>query len=352
MKCEKKPFGKVDGKNVSLYTLANDKGMTMSVTDYGGTITSFFAPDRTGKMDDIVLGYDNLDGYVKKSPFFNAIIGRYGNRIGNARFSLAGKEYALPANDGPNCLHGGEKGFDKVVWNSRESRRNDAVGVEFTYESKDGDQGFPGTLLATVVYWLTNNNEFAIDYTATADKETVVNLTQHNYWNLSGENSGDILGHELTVFAHRYTPVDAVAIPTGELALVKGTPMDFTAPTAVGSRIGADFEQLTLGKGYDHNWVIDRNTAESLEPAALLVDRKSGRRMEVFTTEPGIQFYSGNFLDGSITGKKGKPYAIRNGLCLETQHFPDSPNKPRFPSTVLRPGERYKSKTTYKFSTL
>ena len=353
MKCEKRPFGKVDEKDVALYTLTNEAGMMMSVTDYGGIVTSFFVPDRTGKMDDIVLGYNTVDAYVKKNPYFGAIIGRYGNRIGKARFSLGGKEYVLPINDGPNSLHGGVKGFDKVVWKSREAKRDDAVGVEFTYESRDGEQGFPGNLSSTVVYWLTNNNEFAIDYAATTDKETIVNLTQHNYWNLSGENSGDILSHELTIFADRYTPVDAVAIPTGELAPVKGTPMDFTTPSAVGGRIGADFEQLKLGKGgYDHNWVLNRKSADDLEPAAVVVDRKSGRRMEVFTTEPGIQFYSGNFLDGTIIGKQGKPYAYRNGLCLETQHFPDSPNKPGFPSTVLRPGQKYKSMTTYKFLTI
>jgi aldose 1-epimerase len=351
MKFDQKPFGKVDGKDVFLYTLTSDTGMTMSVTNYGGIVTSFFAPDRTGKMDDIVLGYDNVDGYVKNNPFFGAIIGRYGNRIGKARFSIGNKEFALTVNDGPNCLHGG-KGFDKVVWNGREVKRNDSVGIEFTYVSKDGDQGFPGNLNAMVIYWLTNKNEFTVEYTATTDQETVVNMTQHNYWNLSGENSGDILSHELTIFADRYTPVDAVLIPTGELASVKGTPMDFTQPEQVGSRIAADFEQLKLGIGYDHNWVLNRKSADTMEPAALLVDRKSGRRMEVFTTEPGMQFYSGNHLDGSIIGKKGKPYAKRNGLCLETQHYPDSPNIPAFPTTSLKPGQKYKSMTTYKFSAL
>jgi aldose 1-epimerase len=349
MKFDQKPFGKVDGKDVFLYTLANDTGMTMSVTNYGGIVTSFFAPDRGGKMEDIVLGYDNVEGYVKNNPFFGAIIGRYGNRIGKARFSLGNKEFTLPVNDGPNCLHGG-KGFDKVVWAGREANRNDAIGIEFTYVSKDGDQGFPGNLSATVIYWLTDKNEFTVEYAATTDRETVVNMTQHNYWNLSGENSGDILSHELAIFADRYTPVDAVLIPTGELAPVKGTPMDFTRPQTVGARIGADFEQLKLGIGYDHNWVLNRKSADAMEPAALLVDGKSGRRMEVFTTEPGMQFYSGNHLDGSIIGKKGKPYAKRNGLCLETQHYPDSPNIPTFPTTTLKPGQKYKSMTTYKFS--
>jgi aldose 1-epimerase len=351
MKCEKKPFGTVDGKNVALYTLTNSGGMTMSVTEYGGIITSFFAPDRTGKMDDIVLGYNTVDGYVKNNPYFGAIIGRYGNRIGNARFSLEGKEYSLPASDGPHCLHGGKKGFDKVVWAGREVRHSDAIGIEFKYLSGDGEQGFPGNLDVAVFYWLTNNSEFAVEYAATADKETIVNLTQHNYWNLSGEGYGDILNHELTIYADKYTPVDAGLIPTGELATVKGTPMDFTQSTKVGARINTDFEQLKRGIGYDHNWVLNRKNAEELAPAALLYDERSGRLMEVLTTEPGMQFYSGNHLDGSIIGKRGKPYAKRNGLCLETQHFPDSPNKPDFPTTVLRKGQKYTSMTTYRFST-
>jgi aldose 1-epimerase len=350
MSFEKKPFGTVDGKDVSLCTVSNSSGMKMSVADYGGIVTSFFAPDRTGRMDDIVLGYDNVDGYVAKNPFFGAIIGRYGNRIAKGRFTLGGKEYSLPVNDGPNCLHGGTKGFDKVVWTSREAKKAGAAGVELSFTSRDGDQGFPGTMNVTVVYWLTDNKEFTIDYSATTDKETVVNLTQHNYWNLSGEGGGDILGHELTIFADRFTPADATAIPTGELASVKGTPMDFTRAAAVGSRIGEPFEQLKLGEGYDHNWVINRGVAGELAPAAVLYDPKSGRKMEVLTTEPGMQFYSGNFLDGSIIGKSGKPYNYRNGLCLETQHFPDSPNKPNFPSTVLKPGQTFSSTTTYRFS--
>jgi aldose 1-epimerase len=350
MSFERKLFGKADGKDVWLCTVSNAAGMTMSAIDYGGIVTSFAAPDRTGKMDDIVLGYDNVDGYVKNNPFFGAIIGRYGNRIAKGRFTLGGREYSLPTNDGPNCLHGGTKGFDKVVWSSREAKKNGAAGVEFSYESKDGDQGFPGNLKVTVVYWLTDKREFTVDYTAATDKETVVNLTQHNYWNLSGEGSGDILGHELIINADRYTPADAVAIPTGELASVRGTPMDFTRAATVGSRIGADFEQLKLGKGYDHNWVINRSRAEELALAAVLFDPKSGRKMEVLTTEPGMQFYSGNFLDGSIIGKSGKPYNYRNGLCLETQHYPDSPNKPSFPTTVLKPGQTYRTTTTYRFS--
>jgi aldose 1-epimerase len=350
MKCEKKPFGNVDGKDVALFTLTNSGGMKMSVTEYGGIVTSFFAPDRTGKMDDIVLGYNTIDGYVKNNPFFGAIIGRYGNRIGKARFSLGGKEFSLSVNDGENCLHGGKKGFDKVVWSGREVNRNDAVGIEFNYVSEDGEQGFPGNLSASVIYLLTNNNEFTIEYTATADKETVVNLTQHNYWNLSGEGNGDILGHELTMYADKYTPVDAGLIPIGELATVHGTPMDFTRSMKVGARINADFEQLKRGIGYDHNWVINRKSPEGLESAALVYDPITGRIMEVLTTEPGMQFYSGNHLDGSIIGKKGKPYARRSGLCLETQHFPDSPNKPDFPTTVLKKGQKYISVTTYRFS--
>jgi aldose 1-epimerase len=351
MKCEKKPFGKVDGKDVELFTLTNAKGLVMTVTNYGGIVTSFLVPDKAGKMADIVLGYSDVDGYVKNNPYFGAIIGRYGNRIGKGKFTLEGKQYSLSINNGENTLHGGAKGFDKVVWNAKEVKSAGAAGVEFTYASKDGEQGFPGNLSATVVYWLTNNNEFKVEYTAVTDKPTVVNLTQHNYWNLSGEGSGDILSEELMLNADRYTPVDAGLIPTGELAAVKGTPMDFTKPAVIGSRINADFEQLKFAKGYDHNWVLNQKKPGVMTHAATLYDPKSGRVMEVTTTEPAIQFYSGNFLDGSIIGKIGKPYGFRNGLCLETQHYPDSPNKPAFPSTTLKPGQAYTTSTVYKFFT-
>jgi aldose 1-epimerase len=350
MKIEKRPFGKVEGKNVVLFTLTNDQGMSMSVTNYGGIVTSFFAPDKTGAMADIVLGNNNVDSYVKNNPYFGAIIGRYGNRIGKAAFTLNGKKYALSMNDGENTLHGGAKGFDKVVWEAKEVKSKDAVGIEFKYLSKDGEQGFPGNLTATVIYWLTNKSEFTVEYSAITDKETVVNLTQHNYWNLSGEGSGDILNHELFINADNYTPVDAGLIPLGKLSSVKGTPMDFTEPIAVGMKIKDDFEQLKIGKGFDHNWVLNRESPDGMAKAAVLYDPKSGRLMEISTCEPAIQFYSGNFLDGKIIGKSGKPYAFRNALCLETQHFPDSPNKPDFPTTVLKPGHTFKSTTIHKFS--
>jgi aldose 1-epimerase len=351
MKCEKKPFGKVDGKDVELYTLANAKGMAMSVTNYGGIVTSLMAPDKFGKMGDIVLGHNDLESYVKINPYFGAIIGRYGNRIGKGKFKLDGKEYSLPVNNGENSLHGGDKGFDKVVWNAKEVKTGDAVGVEFNYASKDGEEGYPGNLNVTVTYWLTNKNEFKVEYSATTDKKTVVNLTQHNYWNLAGEANGDILAEELMLNADAYTPVDAGLIPTGVVAPVNGTPMDFTKPAAIGSRINAEFDQLKFGKGYDHNWVLNGKKTGAMTHAARLYDPKSGRIMDVTTTEPAIQFYSGNFLDGTITGKSGKPYAFRNALCLETQHYPDSPNKPTFPSTELKPGQTYTTTTVYSFST-
>ena len=351
MKVEKKPFGETDGKKVDLYTLTNAKGVVMAVTTYGGIMVSLLVPDKAGKMGDIVLGYNDVAGYVKNNPYFGSTVGRYGNRIGKAKFSLDGKEYTLAANNGENSLHGGVKGFDKVVWDAKEVKADNAVGVELKYLSKDMEEGFPGNLSVTVTYWLTNDNEFKLDYLATTDKATVVNLTHHSYFNLAGEGSGDILGHELMMNADKYTPVDVGLIPTGELPAVEGTPMDFKKPTAVGARIDADFEQLKFGKGYDHNWVLNQKKPGEMTLAATVYEPKSGRFMEVMTTEPGLQFYTGNFLDGSIIGKSGKAYAFRNALCLETQHFPDSPNKPDFPSVVLQPGETYKTTTIYKFST-
>lgn len=351
MKVEKKPFGEVEKKQVELYTLTNDKGVVMAVTTYGGIMVSLLVPDKAGKMGDIVLGYNDVAGYVKNNPYFGSTVGRYGNRIGKAKFSLDGKEYTLAANNGENSLHGGVKGFDKVVWDAKEVKADNAVGVELKYLSKDMEEGFPGNLSVTVTYWLTNDNEFKLDYLATTDKATVVNLTHHSYFNLAGEGSGDILGHELMMNADKYTPVDVGLIPTGELPAVEGTPMDFKKPTAVGARIDADFEQLKFGKGYDHNWVLNQKKPGEMTLAATVYEPKSGRFMEVMTTEPGLQFYTGNFLDGSIIGKSGKAYAFRNALCLETQHFPDSPNKPDFPSVVLQPGETYKTTTIYKFST-
>ena len=345
---KKQPFGKTtDGQEVELYTLTNASGVEAKIMTYGGTVVSLKVPDRSGKMSDVVLGYDNLDGYLKNSPYFGSIVGRYGNRIAKARFSLDGQEYTLAKNDGENHLHGGIKAFDKVVWEAKEIDGKDGAGLSFSYVSKDGDEGYPGNLSVTVVYTLTNNNELKIDYTATTDKDTVVNLTHHSYFNLAGE--GSILDHELMLEASRFTPVDKGLIPTGELRSVKGTPLDFTAPTRIGDRIDDQYEQMVIGRGYDHNWVLDSGGGK-LSLAARASDPKTGRVMDVYTTEPGLQFYTGNFLDGSITGKQGQVYQQRYGFCLETQHFPDSPNKPDFPSTILKPGEKYMTTTIYRFS--
>ena len=347
-KIKKQTFGMTaNGEPVELYTLTNTNGVEARIMTYGGTVVSLKVPDRHGKLGDIVLGYETLEDYLKNSPYFGSIIGRYGNRIGKGRFSLNGKGYSLPKNNGENTLHGGNKGFDKVVWKAKEVNSRKGVGLSLSYLSKDGEEGFPGNLSVTVVYTLTNNNELKIDYSATTDKTTVVNLTHHSYFNLAGE--GDILNHELMIAARRFTPVDAGLIPTGELRRVNGTPMDFTKSTVIGARIDQQDEQLTLGKGYDHNWVLNNNTGR-LALAARVYEPGSGRVMEVATTEPGIQFYSGNFLDGSITGKDGQVYKQRYGFCLETQHFPDSPNKPAFPSTVLKPGQTYRTSTVYRFS--
>lgn len=351
MKIKKRPFGMVDGKPVDLFVLENSNHLEMKVTNYGGIVVSLVVPDRDGNMDDIVLGYNQLEAYVKHNPYFGAIIGRYGNRIGNAQFTLEGQKYTLAKNDGENNLHGGIKGFDKVVWDAKPVMDDDYVGLILKYLSKDGEEGFPGNLDVTVKYILNNDNEFRIDYRATTDKTTIVNLTNHSYFNLAGEGSGDILGHEVVINAERFTPVDETLIPTGELAPVEGTPMDFRIPTAIGARIDADYEQLKIGKGYDHNFVLNKDQEGAMTLAATAYEPASGRFMEVFTTEPGMQFYTGNFLNGMI-GKSGKPYNFRNAFCFETQHFPDSPNKPEFPSVVLRPGEEYKTTTIYKFSTI
>ena len=340
-----------DGTALELFTLKNASGMEVSVTNYGGIITSLKVADRSGKIDDVTLGYESIDGYLKSSPYFGAIIGRYGNRIGKAQFELDGKTYKLPANDGPNTLHGGVKGFDKVVWQAEPFEREGERGIVFTYVSPDGEEGFPGTLTSRVTYTLTDKNELAFDYHATTDKPTVVNLTQHAYFNLAGDGSGDILGHELTINADRYTPVNATLIPTGEIAKLEGTPLDFRTKTPIGARIDAANEQLKRAGGYDHNYVLNKQ-GEGLTLAARVEEPKTGRVMEVHSTEPGIQFYSGNFLDGSITGKQGHVYNKRNGFCLETQHYPDSPNQPSFPTTTLKPGEEYQSRTVYTFSTM
>lgn len=347
---EKQPFGEVDGKKVNLYTLTNANKIEMKVTNYGGIITSLKVPDKNGHFDDIVLGYNTLAEYIKNNPYFGAIIGRYGNRIKLGKFTLEGNEYTLATNNPPNALHGGPKGFDKVVWDAKTTQDSNSVSIQFSYLSKDGEEGYPGDLNVIVTYILTNENELKIDYLATTDKPTIVNLTNHTYWNFAGEGSGDILNHQLMINADKYTPVDNTLIPTGEIASVEGTPMDFRVPTAIGSRIDDDFEQLKFGKGYDHNWVLNKSIENEMTLAATVFEPTNGRYMEIYTTEPGIQFYSGNFLDGSIVGKSGKKYEFRDGFCLETQHYPDSPNKPNFPSTVLRPGETYETTTLHKFS--
>ena len=335
-----------DGTPVEIYTLHNSKGAEARIMTYGGIVVSLKTPDRAGKMADIVQGFESLAGYLKPNPYFGALIGRYGNRIGHAHFTLDGHEYQLPKNDGDNTLHGGNRGFDKRVWQAKEVNGST---LELTYVSKDGEEGFPGTLTATVRYTLTDANELKIEYAATTDKPTVVNLTNHSYFNLSGQGEGDILQHQLTLNADKFTPVDKGLIPTGELKSVQGTPFDFRKATAIGARINQQDEQLLAGKGYDHNWLLNRS-GSGLTLAAEVYDPKSGRVMEVRTAEPGIQFYTGNFLDGTITGAGGKVYRQRYALCLETQHFPDSPNKPAFPSTVLRPGQKYQTTTVFRFS--
>jgi aldose 1-epimerase len=347
---KREPFGKTaSGEAVELFTLRNSHGTEARIMTYGGIVVSLKVPDRNGRMEDVVLGYDTLDGYLKDNgPYMGALIGRYGNRIAKGKFSLNGTEYTLAQNNGENHLHGGIKGFDKVVWKGTALRGG---GVRLTYLSKDGEEGYPGNLSVTVVYTLTNQNELKIDYSATTDKATVLNLTHHSYFNLAGAGSGDILSHEVMINADRFTPVaDSGAIPTGELRSVKGTPMDFTRPTAVGARIEQNYDQLQFGRGYDHNWVLNKTRARMPTLAARVYEAKTGRVMEVYTTEPGVQFYTGNFLDGTITGKGGKVYQRRYGLCLEAQHYPDSPNHSNFPSTVLKPGQRYTQTTTYKFS--
>jgi aldose 1-epimerase len=345
-KMTRQDFGKTPDGPVSIYTMTNRSGMEVRIINYGGVVVSIKAADRAGKMADVTLGFDSLEGYLKENPYFGALIGRYGNRIGGAKFTLNGKQYTLAKNNGENSLHGGTRGFDKRLWKAKEAGDN---ALELTYVSKDGEEGYPGTLTATVRYTLTDANELKIDYTATTDKDTVLNLTNHTYFNLAGQGLGDILQHQMMLNASRFTPVDSGLIPTGELKKVDATPFDFRKPTAIGARIGQNDQQLKLGKGYDHNWVLDA-AAQGMTKAAEVYEPKSGRVMEVFTKEPGIQFYTGNFLDGTLSGKAGKVYKFRYGFCLETQHFPDSPNKPSFPSTLLRPGQKYQTTTVYKFS--
>lgn len=352
MDIKKEPFGQMtDGTPVDLYTLTNANGLQVAITTYGGAVVSLLVPDREGMLGDIALGFETLEGYVQHVFYIGCIAGRYANRIAQGKFTLNGVAYTLTQNEGENHLHGGVKGFDKVVWNAEEKSDDDGVGLALTYLSKDGEEGYPGNLSVKVTYTLANNDELRIDYTAITDKDTIVNLTNHTYFNLADGGAGDILGHELMIDADRFTPVDSTAIPIGELRSVTSTPMDFLQMTAIGARIDQDDEQLRLGRGYDHNWVLN-SPSGALALAARVHEPTTGRVMEVYTTEPGIQFYSGNFFNGTSIGKGGKVYHKRHGLCLETQHFPDSPNHPDFPSTVLKPGETYQTTTVYRFSIL
>jgi aldose 1-epimerase len=346
---DKQPFGTMaTGEPVDIYTLRNDNGAEARIMTYGGIVVSLKMPDKNGHFDDVVLGYDNLDSYVKNSPYFGALVGRYGNRIAGAKFTLDGTTYTLAANDGPNTLHGGLKGFDKRIWSAHASESTNGPQLVLHYLSKDGEEGFPGNLDVTATFTLMHDNALRLEYTATTDKDTVVNLTHHGYFNLAGK--GDILSHVVMIPADRFTPVDSTLIPTGVLQPVENTPFDFRTPTAIGARIEQDDEQLKFGQGYDHNWVINKNTGE-LGLMARVTEPTTGRVMEVWSTEPGLQFYSGNFLDGTITGKGGQIYGHRDAFCMEPQHFPDSPNKPQFPTTELKPGEVYHNTIIYKFST-
>lgn len=344
---ERASFGMIDDRELFLYTLQNANGLILKVTNYGGIVTSLFVPDRKGVFQDIVLGFDSLSGYQNVHPYFGAIIGRYGNRIANGRFELDGNSFELARNNGENHLHGGIKGFDKVIWEATEIKEEGYVGLTLSYLSKADEEGYPGNLQVNVTYKLTNDNSWEIYYSATSDAKTVINLTQHSYFNLG--NSKDILNHELLINGNHFLPVNAGLIPTGERRPVSGTPFDFTSQHLIGERINLEEEQLLKGGGYDHCWILNSESIENI--VAEVYDSESGIFMEVFTTEPGLQFYTGNFLDGSLIGKGNEKYNQRYGFCLETQHFPDSPNHPDFPSTLLEPGNKYESTTIYKFST-
>jgi aldose 1-epimerase len=346
---EREPFGQLDdGRSVDAITLSNSNGMYVRVLTYGAIVQALVAPDRDGKLDDVVLGYTSLGDYVRDTRYFGCIVGRYANRIGNASFTLDGRTFELAANEGPNQLHGGPQGFNRAVWTA-EPFEDDAVGVRMGLTSPDGESGFPGTLDVTATYTLTDDNALIVDFSATTDQPTPLNLTQHSYFNLAGHDRGDVLGHQLTIAASRFTPVDETLIPTGELRDVTETPFDFRHNTAIGARIADDDEQLRIGNGYDHNFVLDRLN-DSAFLAARLCEPLSGRVLEVLTTEPGLQLYTGNGLDDRAIGKEWRIYGKHAGIALETQHFPDSPNKPNFPSTILRPGTEYRSQTIFRFS--
>ncbi len=348
------PFGAIaSGEKANLYVLTNSRGMTVAITNYGATVVSIKVPDRAGKFADVVLGFETAKEYEDGTAHIGGTVGRYANRIAHGSFTLAGKTYTLPKNNGENTLHGGLLSFDKKMWTAKEVPSKEGLAIEFTYTSPDGEEGFPGTMNVTVVFTLMNaKNELKIEYNASTDKPTVVNLTNHSYFNLAGQGNGDILSQTLQLNASKFTPVDSGLIPTGELRGVRGTPFDFLKPVAIGERINGTDEQLKLGRGYDHNWVLDRKTGFSgIELAAVARDPKSGRVLEVLTTEPGIQFYTGNFLDGTAHGKGGKVYEQRYAFCLETQHFPDSPNHAGFPSATLFPSKPYHSTTIFRFST-
>jgi aldose 1-epimerase len=347
----KKTFGKTpEGQEADLYVLTNKTGAEVAITNYGGAVVSLKVPDRAGKLADVVLGFDNVDGYVNDKSYFGALVGRYANRIGHAKFVLDGKTYTLAKNNGDNTLHGGIKGFNKALWKAQILSRKDGQVLELSYLSKDGEEGFPGNLQVKVNYSWTDSNALMIEYSATTDKPTVVNLTSHMYFNLAGQGSGDVLSHVVRINADKFTPVDAGLIPAGELRDVAETPFDFRKPTTIGARIEQEDEQLKLGGGYDHNFVVSRSGETGESQAARVEEPISGRVVEVWTSEPGMQFYTGNFLDGKTEGKGRARYPRRSAFCLETQHYPDSPNQPKFPSVVLKPGGRYHTMTSYRFS--
>jgi aldose 1-epimerase len=346
----KELFGRTsDGAEISLYSLKNVHGLEARITNYGGILVSLMVPDRNGELGDIVLGFDNLEGYLNEHPCFGATIGRYANRIAAGLISLEGKTYQLTRNNGENHLHGGRQGFDKVVWTAADQENRSGPALNLRYVSQEGEEGFPGTLTVDVTYTLTNDDALQIDYAAVTDKTTIVNLTHHSYFNLRNAGAGDILGHALSIDADYFLPIDEFSIPTGEIKAVEGTPFDFRKLALVGARIGEADAQLVCGSGYNHNWVL-KNPGQSSAPAAVLYDSASGRIVEVLTTQPGLHFFSGNFPDGKFGGKGGKSYPSRSGLCLEAQHYPDSPHHLEFPSTVLRPGETYAQRTSYRFS--